>query len=86
MERIGNDFKTMWEAMSEDAQLLYGRKYIDHHLKRAEDSIPTASFNLLPVLEAITDALFSFKPQYRYLVPGSSHWYDLYSVSVIQLV
>lgn len=86
MERIGNDFKTMWAAMSEDVQLLYGKKYIDHHLRRAKDSIPTASFNLLPVLEAITDALFSFKPRCRYLVPGSSHWYDLYSVSVIQFV
>lgn len=80
MARIGNDFRVMWEDMSEDVRALYGKRYMDHHIKWATDSIPTASFHLTPVLDAITNALFSNKPQIRYLVPGSSHWYDIYRV------
>lgn len=83
MDRIGNDFKVMWEEMSEDVRAVYGKRYIDYHIKSATDSIPTASFHLTPVLGAITNALFSTKPQIRYLVPGSNHWYDIYRVSRI---
>lgn len=82
MNRIKREFETMWEAMSPELRTQYGRKYIDDHLAGLEASIETASFKLMPVMDAIYHALFSLKPQTRYLIPGSSGWYDVFKVGV----
>ena len=81
MDRIRGDFDAMWHGLSEEQRELYGRRYIDHHLKVVESAIPTASFNLTPVIDAITNALLGHRPKTRYLVSGGGGLYDIYRVN-----
>ena len=82
MGRINKDVDAMWEGMDEEQREAYGKEYVDHLRKMAEDGIPTASFNVYPVIEAMTDALLAIKPKTRYLIGGSSGWVDPFKVGI----
>jgi hypothetical protein len=81
MDRIRKEFEAMWSALSESQQLDYGRSYIDYHVNFVDSVRPTSCYNLMPIIDAMSDALFSVKPRSRYLVPGGSGYYDIYRVS-----
>ena len=81
MERISGDFEKMWQCMSTEQRLIYGRQYIDHHIAVADSSRWGGNPDLSPVIRAMTDALFSMKPRTRYLVHGGSGRIDPFTVS-----
>ena len=83
INRISRDFNTMWENMSADQKSIYGREYIDHHIKAMGSAKVTACFDLHLVIDDIEDALFNLRPKTRYLIPGGSGTYDIYRVSVL---
>ena len=79
-------FESMWKELTPEQQEDYGRQYIDAHLARLEGAIPTASFNINPVIHAMTDALFDISPKRRYLVGGSSKLYDIHKVGLFAII
>ena len=85
MERIENDFSRMWENSTDEVNKTYGRSYIDAQIKGVHSDIKTASFNLHPVVETMTDALLEFHPKTRYFTLGGIGLYskavDLVSVT-----
>jgi len=80
MERIGADFEKMWQNMTTEQRLIYGRQYIDRHLEVADACRGTGNPDVTPVVSAMTDALFSVKPRSRYLVHGGAGRLDLFCV------
>jgi len=81
MERISLDFEKMWQALSTEQRLIYGRQYIEHHIVSADACRWAGNPDISPVIRAITEALFSVKPRSRYLVHGGSGRVDLFCVS-----
>jgi len=81
MDRISGEFEEMWSKMSKSQQSDYGRAYVDYHVKFVDSTRPLSSFNLTPIIDAISHALFAIKSRSRYLVPGGSGRYDPYRVS-----
>jgi len=81
MERISGDFEKMWQNMSTEQKLIYGRQYIDHHIEAADTCRWAGNPDVTPVTCAMTDALFSTRPRSRYIVHGGSGRIDLFCVS-----
>ena len=80
MARIGREFEEMWKEASKEAKEVFTKAARDRILKEtdahASDTYPT----LTPVIRAITDALTSGDPEFRYIVDGSNKWIDTYCV------
>jgi len=81
MERISADFEKMWQSLSTEQRLIYGRQYIDHHLVIADACRWAGNPDVTPVIRAMADALFSVKPRSRYMVHGGAGKFDLFCVS-----
>lgn len=80
-DQIRTEFEAVWSALDKSQQLDYGRPYIDYYVNFANSVRRTACRNLMPVMDAVSDALFSVKPRSRYLIPGSSGYCNSCHVS-----
>ena len=56
----------MWESMDNELRDVYGREYMDAHVRSAEARRNAGSDDMTPVLDALSDALLAIKPKSRY--------------------
>ncbi|KAK7111477.1 D-beta-hydroxybutyrate dehydrogenase, mitochondrial-like [Littorina saxatilis] len=80
--RISREFDEMWDEASDEVKEVFSKQYLDNILHSLEPVAMTTYPTLTPVLEAITDALTSGDPEYRYIVAGSNTLMDKYCVLV----
>ena len=76
-----HEFSNMWELAKEDARAAYGREYLDAQFRSVVRAAGTAGPNIVPVIDALEDAVSSTSPRVRYLVDGENSWYDHANVS-----
>jgi len=82
MERTEADFEKIWDGMTTEQRVVYGRQYIDRHIAFADASRAGGNTDVNPVICAMTDAVLSVKPRTRYLVHGGSGRIDPFCVSL----
>ena len=56
----------MWECMDDETREVYGKEYIDAHVRSAEARRNVGGADMTPVLDAMSDALLAIKPKSRY--------------------
>lgn len=82
MNRLTKDCHDIWEKSSEDVHHAYGKEYIvDGFIKIAEEGKSSSAINIVPVIEAMADAVLAVNPKYRYAVGGSKNLFDPFMVN-----
>jgi hypothetical protein len=76
----------MWKTLPKEAKGVYGKEYVDHHVKASKERISESNMDITLVTEAMEEALFTVTPKARYMVGGSNHWYDKYKVSKTSVI
>nr|KAG5693091.1 hypothetical protein BaRGS_014041 [Batillaria attramentaria] len=76
LKRIEKDFEEMWAEASDDVKKVYDKEHLDQMLVGFGEGIGCPT--MTPVSKAITEALTSEDPEFRYLVDGSSGLIDKY--------
>ena len=56
----------MWESMDDETREVYGREYIDAHIRSAAARRSFGGADMTPVLDAMTDGLLAISPKSRY--------------------
>ena len=64
----------MWESMDDETREVYGKEYIDAHIRSAAARRSSGGADMTPVLDAMTDGLLAIKPKSRY---------DVQTISII---
>ena len=73
-----------WETATDEMHESYGRRRFDLLPEAmAYDATVVSSSTMEPVVDAYERALFEKHPRARYLVTGSSGWFDRYMVNAI---
>ncbi|XP_074641610.1 D-beta-hydroxybutyrate dehydrogenase, mitochondrial-like [Tubulanus polymorphus] len=83
MENVNKCMNTIWESMSQEQKLVYGRGYIDSQIKGSEPFLKIKAPTTQPVIDAYIEGLFSEEPEHHYLIGGGNHpIYDFCKASV----
>ncbi|XP_041364987.1 D-beta-hydroxybutyrate dehydrogenase, mitochondrial-like [Gigantopelta aegis] len=76
LSRMEEEFSNMWKHAHDDVRTSYGKDYLDSQYKSVIQAAATAGPNIVPVIDAMEDAVSSVSPSIRYLVDGDKSWYD----------
>ncbi|KAK7111478.1 D-beta-hydroxybutyrate dehydrogenase, mitochondrial-like [Littorina saxatilis] len=74
--RIRREFDEMWAEASDEVKEVFSRDHFDKIMSEIEADAGRSHPTLTPVVKAISDALFSGDPDYRYIVDGSNQLLD----------
>ena len=80
---MAKDFEAQWEDMDDEMRERYGKEYVDSFNDLIAESDKGSSYDINPVIAAMSDAILNPKPKIRYLIGGGSGWYDPFKVSLI---
>ncbi|OWF50494.1 D-beta-hydroxybutyrate dehydrogenase, mitochondrial [Mizuhopecten yessoensis] len=82
LERIKQEFGTMWENASDEVRSTYGKEYLDNmYQARSTKMIDITPVSPDPITDAIQQALFRSTPFSRYFVGGTDGYVDIVGVS-----
>ncbi|CAL1539144.1 unnamed protein product [Lymnaea stagnalis] len=80
VKRTSNDFEVQWAEASADTKQFYGEAHLTQLLEINRNGSKFSATNLDPVLNAFEDALLNPCPHVRYLIAGSSSFFDFFYV------
>ncbi|KAK3090629.1 hypothetical protein FSP39_013275 [Pinctada imbricata] len=79
-QQMEKDITSMWNEASNEVRNTYGQNYLHSLYEAGKSTAKTTYPTLIPVLDAMEDAIVNCSPRYRYLISGGNTLYDIYVV------
>ncbi|XP_076458207.1 D-beta-hydroxybutyrate dehydrogenase, mitochondrial-like [Babylonia areolata] len=75
--RIEGELKEMWAEASDEVKKIFTKEHLDDVLRNTGREATITYPDLTPVIRAMTEALTSGDPDFRYIVDGSNRLFDI---------